>query len=86
MRDIKTRPKTRDVKLRDTALLAPRELSHMMKDRAKEKLIHERPKTDADGGTSKNAAVNGIESEAQGAATYMVKQVYNGESAGTETV
>ncbi|NCB24907.1 MAG: hypothetical protein EOM62_05450 [Bacteroidia bacterium] len=78
MKDIKIRPKTRDVKLRDAALLAPRELSRVMKESAKAKMLHERPKTDADGGTSENVAVNGIESEAQGAATYMVKQAYNG--------
>ena len=78
MKDIKTRPKTRDVKLRDTALLAPRELSHVMKESAKAKMLHERPKTDADEGKSENAVVNGIESKSQGIATYMVKQAYNG--------
>lgn len=78
MKDIKTRPKTRDVKIRNTALLAPRELSHVMKESAKAKMLHERPKTDADGGISENTAVNGMEAEAQGAATYMVKQAYNG--------
>lgn len=78
MKDIKTRPKIRDVKLRDTALLAPRELSRVMKESAKAKLIQERPKADDNGSTSGNSAVNGVESETHGAVTYMAKQAYNG--------
>ncbi|MEA4894002.1 MAG: NlpC/P60 family protein [Oscillospiraceae bacterium] len=82
MKDVKTRPKIRDVKLRDTALLAPRELSRVMKESAKATLIQERPKADDSGSTSGNLAVNGVvnslESETHGAATYMAKQAYNG--------
>lgn len=78
MRDIKTRPKTRDVKLRDTALLAPRELSRVMKKSTKAKILQERPKTNADEDTSESSSENDVESETQSYATYMAKQAYSG--------
>ena len=85
MRDIKTRPKTRDVKLRDTALLAPKELSSIMKESAKGKILHERQESNVNGYSAENSAaggvINSIEVDTQGAITYITKQAYNGGKA-----
>lgn len=82
MKEIKTRPKPTDVKLRDTTLLAPKELSRMMKESAKGKILHERPQADENGYSAENSAVggviNGIDADTQGGATYITKQAYNG--------
>jgi len=46
MKDIKTRPETIDVKIRETALFAPKELSHIIQESGKAKILRERPKAD----------------------------------------
>ena len=58
MIDIKTRPKTTEIKLRDAAVLAPKELAQAMKEIAPEKILYKRPQADKIGGTAESAAVN----------------------------
>ena len=71
MKDIKTRPKTREVKVRDAAVLAPRELSKLLKDSTVAKQAHRRS-TDRDGGTADAArdAVGEFEGDVQGVTAY----------------
>lgn len=64
MNDIKTRPKTRDIKVRDVAALAPKELSKLMKDSATAKLHpHEIAQ---DGSTTDSSAVRSATGEFEG--------------------
>lgn len=85
MIDIKTRPKTTEIKLRDAALLAPKELAQAMKDTAPLKILHERPQADGIGGTGQSAAVNNtlksMETDTQGAITYIAQKAYSGGKA-----
>lgn len=76
MKDIKTRAESIDVKIRDTALFAPKELSHVMKESVKAKALQERPKADESKAT--NSAVNEIESDIQGSTAYIAKRAYLG--------
>lgn len=78
MNDIKTRPKTRDIKVRDVAALAPKELSKLMKDSATAKLHpHE---TAQDGSAGNSAAVRDalgeFEGNAKGVTAYGSHKAY----------
>ena len=81
MKDIKIRPQTQDIKIRDAAALAPKELSNLMKEQSEIKRLREKPSQDADG-TAMSAAtgepVRAFQTDAQGGAIYVVRKSYNG--------
>ena len=78
MRDIKTRPKTREVKVRDAAALAPKELSKLMKDSTAAKL--RRRESIADDSTGESSAVRDAvgeyEGDTKGATAYTSNRAY----------
>lgn len=79
MNDIKTRPKTREVKVRDVAVLAPRELSKRMRDSAKAKQLRQRELEEQ--GTEATAAVRDAQSEYEGdvkaVSAYGIRKAYS---------
>lgn len=72
MKDIKTRPKSREVQVRDAAVLAPRELAKVLRDTGRAKL--ERQGRTVEDGTADSAAVRDavgeFEGDVQGVTTY----------------
>ncbi len=81
MKDIRIRTQTWDVKIRDAVALAPKELSHLMKEQGKIKFLREKPPQDLDS-TDMNAAtgepVRALQTDAQGGATYAIRKAYHG--------
>ena len=78
MNDIKTRPKTRDIKVRDAAALAPKELFKLMKDSATAKL-RSRDTTqgvDAADSAAVRSATGEFEGDAKGIAAYGSRKAY----------
>lgn len=78
MNEIKTRPKTRDIKVRDVAALAPKELSKLMKDSTTVKLCshdtaQEGSMTDS---TAVQNAVGEFEGDAKGVTAYGSHKAY----------
>ncbi|MEG2455784.1 MAG: NlpC/P60 family protein, partial [Oscillospiraceae bacterium] len=76
--DIKTRPNTREIKVRDAAVLAPRELSKLMKENAKARLS--RQTASEEGETAQSGAANSatgeLETDAQGATVHTARHAY----------
>ncbi|MEG1164858.1 MAG: NlpC/P60 family protein [Oscillospiraceae bacterium] len=75
MNDIKTRPKVRDIKIRDAATLAPRELSRLLKEKNNDLLCD---KSENDSAKPQNTAVNDVESNMQRGASYAAHHSYQG--------
>lgn len=78
MNEIKTKPKTRDIKVRDATALAPKELSRLMKDNATAKLRFHDTAQEVD--TADSAAVRSatgeFEDDAKGATAYGSRKTY----------
>lgn len=78
MKDIKTRPKTRDIQVRDAAALAPKELSKLMKDSATAKLRSRdtMQEVDAADSTAVRSATGEFEGDAKGISAYGSRKAY----------
>lgn len=78
MKDIKTRPKTRDIKVRDVAALAPKELSKLMKDSTTAKLRFRNTvqEVDAADTTAVQNAVGEFEGDVKGVTAYGSHKAY----------
>lgn len=81
MKDIKIRPQTQDIKIRDAAALATKEFSHFIKEEGNIKLLREKPPQDSEC-TAMSAAtgepVRELQTDTQGGATYAARKAYNG--------
>lgn len=79
MNEIKTRPKTREIKVRDAAALAPKELSKLMKDSTAIRQLRQRDFGE-DNSTADSAAVRDaigeFEGDAKGTAAYGSRKAY----------
>ncbi|MDD4808309.1 MAG: NlpC/P60 family protein [Oscillospiraceae bacterium] len=81
MKDIKTRPKTVGIKARDAASIAPKELSGVLRETAKAKILRERPVRGEDGDAASaaaNEATAEVESRTQGIAARAARRTYQG--------
>lgn len=78
MKDIKTQPKTQDIKVRDVAALAPKELSKLMKDSATSKLRSHDTAQDSSmtDSTAVRNAVGEFEGDVKGVTAYGSRKAY----------
>lgn len=78
MNDIKTRPKTCDIQVRDAAALAPKELSKLMKDSTTAKLRSRDTTQEVDAADSAavRSATGEFEGDAKGIAAYGSRKAY----------
>ncbi len=85
MIDIKTRPNTTEIKLRDEAALAPKELAQVIKETSTTKILYDHSQADEIGGTGQSTAVNntfqGFKADTKSTAAYTAKKAYKGGKA-----
>jgi cell wall-associated NlpC family hydrolase len=85
MKDIKTRPKTKEIKLRDAAAIAPRELSKAIKETSAAKILNNHPQAEEKMGREESPAVNGtlqkIEADSKSTIAYTAQKAYSGGKA-----